>query len=547
MKKILHLPYLLLAVALFASGCSINRTPETDFSDVNFWNTESDLKQACNALYQQLAGYGTDNRADDSYGHSADATSEGSWQIPNTNDAWSKPYDMVYTANDILEKGTKAVVADDVRARYFAEARFFRAYAFFNLLKAYGDIPLIMHTIDPTVNPDDLNTPRSPRATVIDTIYADLDYAAQWLPLASAIAAADYGRVSKGAALAMKARVGLYEGTYAKFHKTGEDANTNLQVAVTAATAVMEQKYYALNTSYSNLFLHAGDGAANKENVFVKVYGSDAVANGAYTSPIVTHNNPRSMANGDFAPTRNLLSQYLCTDGLPWGQSPLTVPETSYNAFFENRDPRLGMTAYQKGEQAYKGPWDPSQTTQNLTLTSYALKKGFDLQDWTNSKSTIDKDLIRYAEVLLTYAEAKFELGENISDDDLNLSINKLRDRVGMPHLTNAFVATNNLDMRTEIRRERTIELAMEGFRYDDIIRWKIAEKVLPVDILGAKFIASEWGSNGSLNLSPDNIIIVEPASKRVFNVQKDYLYPVPLHEITFSNNNVTQNPGWVN
>jgi hypothetical protein len=205
------------------------------------------------------------------------------------------------------------------------------------------------------------------------------------------------------------------------------------------------------------------------------------------------------------------------------------------------------MTVFQMGEEAYKGPWVPSAAIPNGTATAYALKKGFDLQDWNNNKSTIDKDLIRYAEVLLTYAEAKFELNGSISDADLDLSINKLRDRVGMPHLTNEFVAANGLDMRTEIRRERTVELAMEGFHYDDIIRWKTAEKVLPVDILGAKYVASEWpGTDPStLNLTSDSILIVEPASKRVFNPQKDYLYPVPLHEITFSHNHVTQNPDW--
>src|SRR5204863_1890377 len=128
--------------------------------------------------------------------------------------------------------------------------------------------------------------------------------------------------------------------------------------------------------------------------------------------------------------------------------------------------------------------------------------------------------LIRYAEVLLIYVEAKFELNGSITDADLNLTINALRTRVSFaPRLTNAFVTANNLDMREEIRRERTVELALEGFRYDDLIRWKIAEKVLPQDLLGAKFIAADWpGTNpNTLKLNANNIVIAEPASTRKF------------------------------
>jgi hypothetical protein len=542
MKRI-RLQYLLIAAALLFAGCSLNRTPETDFSDANFWNTESDLKEACNRLYQQLPGYVTDNRADDSYGNNPDATSDGSWQIPNTSGDWNDPYDMIFTANNILEKGTGAQVSQAVRNRYFAEARFFRAYEYFTLVKKYGDVPLVLKPLN--AGDPDLDMPRTARATVIDTIYADLDFAAKWLPLASSLPAADYGRVTAGAALAFEARVGLYEGTWVKFHGlTGEDWHQDLQIAVNAASAVMQENYYGLNASYSDLFQHAGDGPGNKENVFVKVYGSDDVSGGTYTNPIVTHDNSRDMENGRYAPTRNLIEQYLCSDGLPWGVSKLTVPETSYNSIFQNRDPRLTMTVYQMGEEAYKGPWVPNASA---CRTGYACKKGFNLQDWNNNKATVDKPLIRYAEVLLTYAEASFELNGSISDADLDKTINKLRDRVGMPHLTNAFVTANSLDMRTEIRRERTVELALEGFGYDDLIRWKTAENLLPTDILGAKYVTGEWPGTdpASLNLTADSILIVEPASKRVFNAQKDYLYPVPLHEITFSHNHVTQNPGW--
>ena len=221
--------------------------------------------------------------------------------------------------------------------------------------------------------------------------------------------------------------------------------------------------------------------------------------------------------------------------------------EPSYNTIFENRDPRVLLSYFKAGDVAYQGPWVPK--TSLGSRTAYAPKKGFSVADQTIAGGgTTDRMLIRYAEVLLIFAEAKYELNGNISDADLNLSINALRTRVGFaPKLTNAFVTTNNLNMRDEIRRERTVELALEGFRYDDLIRWKLAETLLPKDLLGAKFIASEWvGTNGSsLNLNADQVLITEPASTRHFRPERDYLYPVPVHEITTSGGAVVQNPNW--
>lgn len=271
------------------------------------------------------------------------------------------------------------------------------------------------------------------------------------------------------------------------------------------------------------------------------------------------HNFSRDLENGRIAITRNLIREYLYTDGLPAfntdntpvaSPSPLYVPEAnepSYNTIFENRDPRLTYTVFKAGDTAYKGPWVP--TTSLGSRSGFASKKGFNLEDWTiNSAATTDRILMRYAEILLIYAEAKFELNGTISDADLDLTVNALRTRAGLPvKLTNAFVTANNLSMREEIRRERTIELALEGFRYDDLVRWKTAETVLPKDILGAKYIAADWpGTNpGNLKLNADGVVIAEPSTTRRFQANRDYLYPVPLNEISLSGGNVTQNPNW--
>ncbi len=552
MKKLNHLYIIIFTVGLLFTGCNkmLDRFPETQFSDADYWNTENDLMNAANRMYQQLQGNWIDNRGDDNVSQGGpNSISNGTWTIPNTSSDWNNRYNEIFTANNILEKGTKAQVPDAIRNRYFAEARFFRAYAYFQLTQKYGDVPLVLHTLD--IGSEELTMPRSPRADVMKSIYDDLDFAAAWLPARATLPAAQFGRVTKSAAWGLKARAALYEGTREKFrNEAGWQAH--LQLAIDAAQNVMGQGH-ALFNNYGNLFTHVGEGSGNLELIFVKIYG---VSN---SNVLLAHNQSRDLENGRIAITRNLIRQYLYTDGRPAfntdntpvaNPSPLFVPEaneSSYNTIFQNRDPRLTFTVFQANESAYKGPWVP--TTSLGARSAYATKKGWNLEDWTISGSaTTDRILMRYAEILLIYAEAKYELNGNISDADLNLTVNALRTRAGMnAKLTNAFVTANNLDMREEIRRERTVELALEGFRYDDLIRWKTAEAVLPKELLGAKFIAADWpGTNpNTLSLNADKIVIAESASTRRFQANRDYLYPVPLNEISLSGGNVTQNPNW--
>lgn len=539
----------LLALCLLSNGCKLDRYPESQFSDADFWNNETDLMNACNRLYQQLDADWIDNRADDNTNTTLNSISDGNRSVPNTSGDWNNRYDEIFTANNILEKGVKAHVSDEIKNRYFAEARFFRAYAYFKLVKLYGDVPLVLKTLQ--INSPELYMPRTPRAEVMQAIYNDLDFAAIWLPSRASLPNSQYGRVTKSAAWALEARAGLYEGTRAKFHNDGDPA-PHLQKAITAAQNVMTQGH-TLYPNYGQLFDHAGEGPSNKENIFVKIYGVDN------TNVILGHNNSRDLENGREAITRNLIREYLYADGLPaWNtdNTPSTTKsgyfvteanESSYNQILENRDPRLGYTVFLSGEQAYKGPWTPTVTLG--AKTGFASKKGFNVVDQTiNGAATVDRILIRYGEVLITYAEAKYELNGSISDADLDLTVNALRTRAGFNvKLTNAFVTSNNLSMREEIRRERTVELALEGFRWDDLIRWKTAEYVLPKSLLGAKYIPADWpNTNASdFNLNADDVIVVEDASKRTFQANRDYLYPIPVNEVTLSGGNVVQNPNW--
>jgi len=546
MKKNKILLLSALAIATLLGSCAkLERLPETTFSDSNYWNTEVDLQNAANRLYQQMGGHAIDNRADDNTNQAIDAISTGNRSIPSTDGNWSNPYDMIFTANNILEKGVKAKVSDAIRNRYFAEARFFRAYAYSMLIEKYGDVPLVLRTL--AINDPELKMPRTARATVAKAIYDDLDFATTWLPTRAALPAAQYGRITKSTAWALKARVGLTEGTTAKFNNVA-GWQDHLTVAVAAATSVMGQGHVLFN-NYLGEFTHLGDGMANTENILVK----------QYLLTVLTHNTSRDLENGRIAPTRNLIRQYLYTDGLPaWNsdqtpsatRSPLFVPEaaeTSYNTILDNRDTRLATLVYRAGEQSYQRAWVPQ--TSLGSRTAYAGKKLFDAADWaSNGNATVQKNVIRYAEVLLILAEAKFELNGAISDADLNLTVNALRTRAGFaPRLSNDFVTANGLSMREEIRRERTVELALENFRYGDLIRWKTAETTLSKPILGGKYIASEWvGTNASaLVLNADGVLVVEDVTRRKWNPARDYLYPVPLNEIALSGNNVKQNPGW--
>ncbi|PPL00662.1 Starch-binding associating with outer membrane [Parapedobacter indicus] len=539
----------IICLAGIASSCSLDRFPESEFSDVDFWNTETDLMNATNRHYQLLAGFQLDSRGDDNVNQTANSVSNGTRTIPNTSGDWNNPYRDIFTANNILEKGGKAQVSDEIKNRYFGEARFFRAYAYFSLIQKYGDVPLILKTLD--TDAPELTMPRTPKAEVIQAIYDDLDFAAAWLPTHQQLPTAQYGRVTKSSALALKARIALYVGTYAKFHNDG-DWQSHLTLAVQAAQAVMDQGHQ-LYPTYDGLFQHEAEGPDNTENIFVKIYGVSP------SNLIVGHNYSRDMENGRNAPTRNLVRQYLYSDGLP-AFNELNKPsstrsihfieeneEDGYNAIFQNRDPRLAMTLFQAGEQAYKGPWIP--TTTLGSRSAFAAKKGFNIEDWqTNGAGTVDKILIRYGEVLLTYAEATYELNGSLSDADLDLTINALRQRAGFSaRLSNAFAQVNNLDMREEIRRERTVELALEGFRYDDLIRWKTAETLLPEQLLGAKFDAEDWvGADPStLNINSEGVLVVEDTNVRSFDSDRDYLYPVPFNEVTLSGGSVVQNPNW--
>jgi hypothetical protein len=561
----------LLPLALLASACEIDRIPEDRVSDPVFWRTENDLRNATNYLYKLLPGFYYDfdvnnpravlrNRTpvvEDTYGDDAIGTagspiSDGSRAVaPVTDFEYSFFYVMVRAANNIIEKAPKAAdygLTEPLINRYVAEARFFRAYAYFELFKRYGSVPLITTTLTAD-SPEIANPQNATRDELTAKLYADLDFAASNLRDPGTATATEYGRVFTTAALALKSRIALFEGTRAKFHGYG-DPNRHLTLAVEAAQAVVNKNLHGLNANYLNLFNVEATGAtARNEVILAKQYLPGAVdinQSHAYFRNV--------LENGQMVPTKNLIDSYLMRDGLPKEKSPnYRVPTTNLAMIGDTtqatgRDPRLAATVFKRGD-----PWinNANYTTPNLglTRTGFYFRKYAVPADWISQQSGLDRILIRYGEVLLNLAEARYELSNAISDADLNATINLLRARVRMPALTNQFVNQNGLNLREEIRRERRVELAQEGFRYWDLIRWKTAEVELPKAIYGIIKFAELGTTTAPSDPANENAIIAQAASARRFNPQRDYLWPIPLQDFNIDgvdgNQTLKQNPGW--
>jgi hypothetical protein len=528
-----------ISASLFImTSCEVERLPETNISDATFWRSESDIKTANNYLYTFLPDFNNDdNMSDDAFGLASNSISDGSRLAPATAAAdFNNQYVLIRAANNILEKGPKTGIAANTLDRWLAEARFFRAWGYFNLLQRYGGVPLVTKTL--TDDSPELNAASATRDEILNLIISDLDFASVKLPTPTALGTADYGRIANTAALAFKARVALFEGTRSKFHAYG-DSKKYLSMAAAAAKSVMDSKQHALYSgSYFNIFQYEGEGRANRENVLVKQYGV------SLTDRVTAHQYCRGiLENGNKSPTKALVDSYLMKDGLPISKSPLYKAPVLSTDVFTNRDSRLSDGVLKRGDSYIFT--NPVFNVSSLVFakTGFTFRKYWNISDWNNQASFIDRNLIRYAEVLLIYAEAQFELGETISDTDLNLTINELRKRGGVAPLSNAFTQTNGLSMRDEIRRERRVELAQEGFRYWDLIRWKTAEIELIKPVLG-NFFFKEFGTTVKVNLTPDNFIITQAASFRKFNPAKDYLWPLPINEIAL-NPNMKQNPGW--
>ncbi len=542
------------ALLMLALGCKgLDLGPKDQVSDASFWKTPDQFRLAANDFYWRLLGAQnyTELNSDIATGSGnsvMSSLSNGSF-LPQANDTvWDNSYAGIRATNYLLQKAQESGLGSQID-RWVGEALFFRAYNYWTLVKKYGGVPLITKVLD--VTSPEVYAARSTQQEVIDFIIADLDNAIPKLLKQSQLSAAEMGRVTQGAALALKARAALYQGTWRKYHAEGSPT-AMLADAIAAAGQLIASNEYGLYTdhgtdsSYKFLFILQGDDS--KEVILARRYYAGRA----------THNWTRELWFNYMIPTKKLADMYLCKDGLPITISPQFLGYDSLETTeFQNRDPRMAMTFVVPGSAVHQengfNSVIPGFSGTNATRTGYMLRKFLDeSDDAAHFVGQYDFKEFRYGEVLLILAEALFERDGTISDADLNRTIKPLRDRVGMPALTNGLVSTNGLDMLTEIRRERTVELAFEGFRRDDLRRWKTAETEMPQALRGVKFVGTEYQQRDpglvigtDIQVDAGGFVVSEPAASRQFVVPRHYLNPIPLQQIQLSHGTLTQNPGW--
>ena len=591
MKKI---TYILLALPLLI-GCNLDRTPLDALAPENTFNNKEELETATNGFYAMLPN------AEDLYGETADLvvpttlTNEvlGIRTVPASGGGWS--WRLLSDINTCLIYSARCKDAN-VRAEYDGVSRFFRAYFYFEKVRRFGEVPWFDTPL--TSTDDRLYQGRTDRNTLLDNMLADIDYAAQHLP-----AATNVYKITKWTALAMKSRMALFEGTFRKYHGIA-GYERYLQLAADAAKDFMDNSPYTIykegNTPYMNLF--ASKNAIKSEVIMALNYNIGLN---------IVHDLNRFFTSDGAKPGLNkkIVDSYLMYDGTRFTDKADYQTMGFYDEM-QGRDPRLAQTIVTPGYKRIGGT-DVLSPSFSAATTGYQIIKGVTTPaDDAWHKSQNDFPLFRAAEVYLNYAEAKAELG-TLTQADLDASILKIRQRVGMPGIDMAAanatpdpylsneetgypnVTGANKGVILELRRERTIELLCEGFRYYDLIRWK-AGKVFEKQFKGMYFGPidtnkqfSVYDMNGNAvndaldiciyssekipsktdypelkditvflklgenlflenGMNGGNVIVHDIKTRtRTWNEDRDYLYPIPQSQITLYGGALKQNPGW--
>ena len=550
--------FLLIAASIFIlsfSSCDdlLDVTPKDKITPETFFSTEADLQAFSTNFYNSLPKDRDLYKDDaDNITHSTpNSAATDSRTVPASGGGWEWGY--LRRFNTLLQYSVNCK-DKTVRTRYQALTRFFRAYFYFEMVKRFGDIPWYDTELFVSET-DQLNKPRDSRELVMKNILEDLDFAIEHLPKPNETKT---GNMHKYAALAFKSRACLYEASFRKYHGLGDYEELYREAADAAAQVIEEGGYSIYKTDkplqdYYNLFVQE-DLASNSECIMPRVY----------ITKLLMHNNTRQMEESYTGLSRAMFEQYLCADGLPTAVSPGYEEADMPMDELMQRDPRLRQTI-DNPELPFKVLSDgtkqfnalPIIDTKYCTTGYYVMKyHSTDPEQWNIGQSTLDVFIFRYAEVLLNYAEAKAELGE-CTQEVLDQTVNELRDRVEMPHLkvNVGFTDPNWPDygyelspLLYEIRRERAVELVGEGFRWDDIVRWK-AGKLLeaPKSMLGMKVSdkLKEQYDSFSRELTQDNLLIVYPDRTTRKWDDKLYLHPLPIDETTMNPNLLPNNPGW--
>ncbi len=576
-----HIKFIALVIIMtFTVGCSddiLDKLPEDQISPEAYWKTPNDLALFLNQFYTSFPVHQGFNGGIFEFDNNSDNLADifvnnrfvgNNATAPTTDGSWN--YGSIRSVNFYLENCEKVQQGDaSVINHYNGEAYFFRAMFYYNLLKRYGAVPYI----DKTLNTDspELYAPRMPRNELATKIVEDLDKAITKLKPKNS---AEAFRVHQGMALSLKSSVCLYEGTWEKYHNGDafaapvNESEKFLQWAVEASEKLIDQGDYSLynngtSKTYWDLFNQI-NYAGNPEVMFWKKYSlSDGVTHS------VGHYLPHTGSGSGV--TKSLVDTYLAIDGQPISVSPLysANQESSLTSIVKDRDPRLAQTIATPGDLLTVNSGVPDEIFQfpvfrgnnEITnTTGFQIYKGGTTDKAQRYDSYTGAIIYRYAEVLLNFAEAKAELG-SLTQGDLDKSINLLRARVGMPALSISPVADPNKafpglsDLINEVRRERRVETALEGKRFDDLMRWAAADElIVGKRWLGFKIIGSDIQSEFS-DLIGKSLLVnpaghIDPYMNTIpggfgFKIGRDYLNPLPTEEIILSKGSLIQNPGW--
>ena len=427
-------------------------------------------------------------------------------------------FGAVARCNWFLESIEKAPISEDLIRRMKGEARFIRAYQYFQKSQLYGDVPLYTTVL----TPEEANTiARTPKAEVVNFVLDELGAITADLP--ESYEGGDAGRITSGAALALKARVELYNGKFAE--------------AIESYQKVMDLGVYSLFPSYQDLFRIQNE--YNSEIILDRAYMENTVS--LWSLGVLA---PHIGNNGWYSvdPTQSLLDAYEMSNG-----KTIDDPTSGYDPEdpYKDRDPRLKATIisawaiHMRGQFLIRWKMLMRITGHLIIIRDIAIKKYIpflsDFNDMWNSGLNIP--LIRYAEVLLSYAEAKIELDQ--IDNSVYNAIDEVGMRAGMPAVDRSKYAAQS-EMRELVRRERRVELALEGLRFYDIQRWRIGEEVLSGPVYGSRLGTVDRITGKVTYTTPDNIL----NETRVFDPAKNYVWPIPQWEIDI-NPNLEQNPNY--
>ncbi|WP_293785390.1 RagB/SusD family nutrient uptake outer membrane protein [uncultured Pedobacter sp.] len=484
MKKYIYIVF--IAVAGMLAACKkagLDRFPQTSVSPGLFFNTESDLSLYINGLLSQpdRSTYLNDQSTDNVSTTAAVEIKNimgGNATAQNITTGWS--WSRLRNINYFLENCGKAQVSAAVKNHYAGLARYYRAEFYLDKVKRFSDVPWYSGTLEPS--DDALYKARDPRTLIADSIMADLDFAYK-----NVRESVPVGTPGKWAVATLYARAALYEGTYRKYHNElnlSGSANAFLETAARISGEIIASKKFNIyNTGkpeqdYATLF-SSQDLTANSEVILVNIF--DLSKNKSQ--------NVNSTVFGDYeqAPAKNLLETYLMKDGTRF-TDVANYTQLGFVTEFKNRDPRMSQTMVYPGWIRVPDP-TPYIQRLNKNFTGYHQLKGYVNSTDNAILNGVDFPVYRYAEILLTYAEALAELG-TLTQAQLDQSINLLRKRAGLPDLNLAAANANpdpvlqlqypnvaaNAGVILEIRRERRVEYAFENMRFDDLMRWKVGK-----------------------------------------------------------------------